>query len=57
MTEERKGRRAEREGELGEDDVGKEEANQKRKYALARPEALRRRTVSLAFSSLNCNFI
>jgi len=34
--------RREREGELGEDDVGKEEANQKRKYALARPEALRR---------------
>lgn len=33
------GRRRE-EGELG--DVGKEEANQKRKYALARPEALRR---------------
>lgn len=32
------------EGELGEDDVGKEEANQKRKYALARPEALRRRS-------------
>lgn len=30
------------EGERGEDDVGKEEANQKRKYALARPEALRR---------------
>lgn len=35
-------RAAEREGERGEDDVGKEEANQKRKYALARPEALRR---------------
>lgn len=30
------------EGRRGEDDVGKEEANQKRKYALARPEALRR---------------
>lgn len=30
------------EGRAGEDDVGKEEANQKRKYALARPEALRR---------------
>lgn len=30
------------EGSGGEDDVGKEEANQKRKYALARPEALRR---------------
>lgn len=53
-------RRASGEGRraLGEDDVGKEEANQKRKYALARPEALRRHIVSLvAFSSLNCNFI
>lgn len=45
------------ERENGEDDVGKEEANQKRKYALARPEALRSIVSRAAFSSLNCNFI
>lgn len=48
----------ERSGSSAEDDVGKEEANQKRKYAPARPEALRRhRRPRAAFSSLNCNFI
>lgn len=50
-------RRGEGERENGEDDVGKEEANQKRKYALARPEALRSIVSRAAFSSLNCNFI
>lgn len=47
-----------RSGSSLEDDVGKEEANQKRKYAPARLEALRRhRRPRAAFSSLNCNFI
>lgn len=57
--EEGGGREGEREGERenGEDDVGKEEANQKRKYAPARPEALRSIVSRAAFSSLNCNFI
>ena len=49
--------RGEGERENGEDDVGKEEANQKRKYALARPKALRSIVSRAAFSSLNCNFI
>ncbi|KAF7399477.1 hypothetical protein HZH68_008069 [Vespula germanica] len=40
-----------------EDDVGKEEANQKRKYASPRAEALRSVVAGVAFSSLNCNFI
>jgi len=42
-------RAAKREGVLGEDDVGKEEANQKRKYALARPEALRKHSRPCGF--------
>lgn len=40
-------RAAEREGEART--MGKEEANQKRKYALARPEALRRHSRPRSF--------